>query len=94
MSSIINFEEVRKFRVRNNIQLWERLTGHCIQIIEECNGEVLPCIEEEENLILSELRRRNTAESLEVVCAYNTLRLITIKQLTNQYKVITNVSNY
>ena len=94
MSKVINFEEKRELRVLSNGRLWERLSNHCIPLIEDCLGEVLPCVEQEETRILAELRRRNIAEANEIRSAYATLRLITIKQQKNQYKEVINVSSY
>lgn len=95
---VIDFEKEREFRVISNGRLWERLLNHCIQTIESCMGEVLPCIAEEEERIMAELRRRKTVEANEIRSAYQTLRLITINQsinqLTNKYKEVINVSSY
>lgn len=91
MGNIIDFEEKRELRVLSNGRLWERLSNYCIPLIEECMGEILPCVQEEETRILAELRRRNTYEANEIRSAYATLRLITIKQQKKEYREIINV---
>lgn len=82
-SNIINFEEQHYLRTSSAHILWDRLINHCLLTIESCMGEVLPEIEQEENKILKELKRRNDKTSLEVHRAYLSARVITMIELRN-----------